>query len=870
MSQTRFSFSWKSIPLISVVLVALFIFLLIWGGTLISDKILNDANTYGASLADSYAEEDNNYFGTYEYALESAANYLNSYIEDDNTDSSTINTWLKVYSTNATEVLEKSNNASYAPIDLYGVINDSIVAATPWEGDSSYDFHSTRWYNDALNSPEGLVYSDSYIDSLSGKEIITLSVKLSGTNNVLALDIPTDAISAHKEIATLGKGSSYYLFDNKGNLLYQVNDTTEEIDSSTSQDSRISSPSSKPSSIDTQNNSDTAYLDDLLALSHDPTDIQTATITTDFGETLNVYHSHLANGWTVVITQPTDQILQSDWNTTLIPLVIISFALFIVVIIVVIRVQYEAHKTIHVSDTLAILGDTFYAIYRINFEKGTYEVVKPSPGLEKQLGRHGKYDHLMNVIGQIIEKDAYEDLVESFKLENIQKIIKEGTTEYGGDFLRKFGDTYKWVSVKAIYNNKLDLNEVILCFREIDAEKRKQIQQMTLLENALDSAKQSGEKKEIFFSNVSHDMRTPLNAIIGLCDLAQQNRLNTEKLNEYLSGIKNASDQLLILINDILDITRAESETNPSLNYLPMDLVQTVQDSVLLFADRAKKENKTIQTKYDVDEPFVLCDPYRIQQIMNNLLSNALKYSLDGARITVRVSILSQRGKMRKYQIEVRDTGIGMSQEFLNEIFEPFARETRFASKPISGTGLGMPIVKSLVQQMSGEINVQSSLGVGSVFTITLPLVVVEGDNDLVKPLLEKDEVPLDLSGKTVLLAEDNEINLLITEELLKSLGPTILEARNGKEALDIFSSLETGSIDVILMDMQMPVMDGCEASKAIRALNRSDAKTIPIFTVTANAFAEDVSRTTEAGMNDHLSKPIDKQSLENALRRLL
>ena len=298
-----------------------------------------------------------------------------------------------------------------------------------------------------------------------------------------------------------------------------------------------------------------------------------------------------------------------------------------------------------------------------------------------------------------------------------------------------------------------------------------------------------------------------------------------------------------------------------SLDYQHCDLKKCVNDCAAPFYAQAEKEQKTFTVSFDIEDHTVLGDFFRIGQILNNLLSNAFKYSKAGAQIFLRVKQLNQQ-EHTKYQIVVEDTGIGMSREFVERIFEPYARETRFGARNVSGTGLGMPIVKSLVSQMSGQIVVDSELGKGSAFTITIPLETVR---ETEKPAQE-EETPeataFSLEGRKILLAEDNDFNMEIATEILSMHGVQVTQAWNGAEAVLLFRESLPFSFDTILMDMQMPEMDGCEAARNIRAMNRPDAQTVPIIAVTANAFAEDIAMTTEAGMNAHISKPIDFEVL--------
>ena len=365
-------------------------------------------------------------------------------------------------------------------------------------------------------------------------------------------------------------------------------------------------------------------------------------------------------------------------------------------------------------------------------------------------------------------------------------------------------------------------------------------------------------------------MRTPLNAILGCCELAQKTRSSQDsgKVWDYLGKIQFAGKQLLSLINDILELSRMEAGKN-ALDESVFDLKELLTSTAEIFRENAQSENKSLEISIDLQNPTVRGDEKKIAQILNNLLSNAVKYSRPGDSIHLEARQFDFQ-KHSKYQIVVEDTGIGMTPAFLEHLFEPYARETAFTSQHTVGTGLGMPIVKSLVQQMSGEITVQSKLGVGSRFTVTIPLQTITAQEVPEQEPAPGQEEAFDWSGRTVLLAEDNELNREIATELLEELGAQILPAENGEEAVRVFSETSPYCVDVILMDMQMPVMDGCQAAEAIRNLNRPDAATVPIIAVTANAFSEDIARTTKAGMNAHVAKPLDILVLTQTMQKLM
>lgn len=828
----------RPVPLwIRLALLAAVIILLVWSIILTRDKLLRNAKEMGIYLAESYAMEEENRINVYSLLLGIGASYLDDNISQ-GLPTSDSRRLLEQYSDKLTAILGNPI------IDPYAVIQGEIIAANPWEGDDSYDYFQTQWYQEALAAEGGIIYTDSYRDAITGENIITLAQKLTGDGNVLAFDIALDDFHTHKNSASMPENSSYYLFDRDNKLMYSA------------------------SVIDTSSPEAQSYLENLVTqIRSGELQDYDSSVTDLNGRQRGVYYHEMSNGWLAVITIPLSNILQDGWDSTLLFLAAICAALAAAAAFIAIRGYFGARHVQHISDTLRLLGDSYYAIYRINYRTELYETIKSSPDVEPLLGASGTYRHLLDVLETIVEDGISEKIETSFDPENIRTLIRDGVYDFGGDFKRLFPDGYKWVRIQIIYSKAMHLDEVIMCFREIDADKRQELQQYVLLENALATAKKTVQQKAMFFSNASHDMRTPLNAIIGLSGLALKNPDDREQLKDYLMKIEQSGKQLLNLVNDVLDMSRLEHEKGNSLDYAPMNLVKCVEDCVSMFRAQVQEEKKLLQTDFSLDHPDIFCDWVRLTQVLNNLISNAVKYSGEGARITVSVKEMNFRQGHGKYQIVVADTGIGMSPEFLEHIFEPFSRETLFTARKITGTGLGMPIVQALVQQMSGEILVQSTPGEGSVFTITLPLRIAESpQGDAPEP--SPDQSTDTLAGKTLLLAEDNEINMEIATEYLTMMGASVLQAWNGMEAVEIYQARPAGSIDAILLDMQMPVMDGCSAAKAIRALDKADAKTIPIIAVTANVFAEDIAKTTEAGMNAHIPKPIDYAQLAKILEQ--
>ena len=829
---------------LGTVLAVVMALLITWCVFLVRDKLLLNADRMGTSLATTYAAEEENRFSVYSYFLALSAVYLNNMVDDGSSEEA-MSQWLGNYSDNIDRIL--GDNV----IDPYAVINGKIVAANPWEGDETYDFTATDWYQNAIANPNTVCYTDTYTDAITNGAIVTLSISFSDNDNVIAFDIRLDSINASRVHSEIPSGGSYYLFDTQGALVYAS------------------------TNLDLADSETKAYLQNLIDdIKADDDESDTVSVAGTDGMNRSVYYSQMGNGWLSVITIPTQAILQEGWDSTLLAIAGVFVAVLLVAVAFMVRSFVDERKARHTADTLKLLGDTFFAIYRINYQNGTYETIKCSDDVREKLGDHvqrGDYYHLMGIVKQYVDDKTFTEFKKSFSLENIRSLIDEGINDFGGDFRRTFPDGVRWVSIRVIHNSDLKLNEVVMCFRDVDREKKRELMRNELLENALASARSTVERKASFFSSASHDMRTPLNAIIGLTELAKRDIDDTQKTREYLDKIEGAGDQLLGLVNDVLDMSRMEHGDSGMVNYAPMSLRECVDTTLGLFTEQAQREGKHLDVTVDIEHDRVYGDAKRMSQILNNLVSNALKYSLEGASVSVSLRETAHTERTAKYQLDVTDTGIGMSDEFLQQVFEPFARETMFAPTGVTGTGLGMPIVKSLVQQMSGEISVRSKLGQGSTFTVVVPLQMVEEDfEDEADAADGAADAPLDLSGKTLLIAEDNEINMLIATEFLGALGAEMIEARNGQEALEAFANSQLDAIDAILMDMQMPVMDGCEATRAIRALDREDAATVPIVAVTANAFAEDIAKTTEAGMNGHVAKPFTVEELTDVLGKLM
>ena len=368
-------------------------------------------------------------------------------------------------------------------------------------------------------------------------------------------------------------------------------------------------------------------------------------------------------------------------------------------------------------------------------------------------------------------------------------------------------------------------------------------------------AQAANKAKTAFLSHMSHDMRTPMNAIIGFTGIAMKNNPSDEVKN-CLEKIDESSEYLLSLINDVLDLTHIESG-KVKYNPVPAD-VKNITDSALDII-KGFLTNRDINFKIQCEDakiPNVLADPARLRDVLVNILSNAVKFTPDGGTITFEARCQEKGGDgYINMRYRISDTGIGMSEEFTKEVFEEFAQEDSDVRTQYHGVGLGMAIVKKYVDMMGGTISVQSKKHEGTTFTVDIPLEITDKEWNKSDPGFSEK---VDLTGVNVLLAEDNELNAEIAAVQLEEFGMNVERAVDGKNAVEIFRNHPKGTFDVILMDIMMPEMNGCEAAKAIRAMNdRPDGKNIPIIAMTANSFAEDVQASLDAGMNAHLSKPI-------------
>ena len=515
----------------------------------------------------------------------------------------------------------------------------------------------------------------------------------------------------------------------------------------------------------------------------------------------------------------------------------------------------------------------FTAAYCCDLMHDTMELVKQnsfshSAKLHKSItGKHSYNDWIAYCYEHVIVKADVPDFLEIFDRENLMKRLEkeEYFTYRHRTVPNQAGMEYFEITVVRFYSDDHHF-KVIIGYRPIDDIIHEERKRTETMQKAIAAADAANRAKEAFLHNMSHDIRTPLNGIIGLMKINKEHSDDIALVQNNRQKMEIAAKHLLSLVNDVLQLSKLEngSEKMGSETVSLYDI--SAEISAIL---KESADEKGIQWNFSGDTtlkyPYVKTSPLHLRQIFLNIYGNAIKFTPTGGTISTYQKCLSVKEGIATYKWVISDTGIGMSQEFLAHIFEPFAQENGGARSQYNGTGLGMAIVKKLIEQMGGTISVTSVEGKGTTFTILLPFTIAEKPAENIATAEEAC-----LKGFHLLVAEDNELNAEIAEVLFHDDGAQVTLARDGKQAVEIFAGNPPGTFDVILMDVMMPIMDGLMATKTIRAMERLDAKTIPIIAMTANAFEEDEKKCLEAGMNGYLSKPLNMQRIRVEIGRVV
>ena len=458
-------------------------------------------------------------------------------------------------------------------------------------------------------------------------------------------------------------------------------------------------------------------------------------------------------------------------------------------------------------------------------------------------------------------------------------IASDGTNDILGALCIEIDmeDTYR--SIEAINRSSfriaaaasmIALLLIVISYFYTKKQKSRELTQQQLLEQTAKAAEAANKAKSTFLFNMSHDIRTPMNALLGYSELMKR-ELTDPKLLDYQEKMEQSGNLLLSIINNVLDMARIESgKVELDEDYVKIrDIYQGIYK---IFQAEAEKKGIHLKMEYDVKHEHVICDETKNREIFLNLISNAVKYTASGGRVTIRITELDcDRKDYVRIRTQVIDTGIGMSEEFLPSLFEAFARERNTTDGKIAGTGLGMPIIKKYIDMMYGTIEVESKQGEGSKFTVTLEYRIAdksyyEQDTEKSSDVDETDRI----SGKHILLAEDNDLNAEIAQFILEDMGLMVDRVEDGVQCVSRIEQKPAGTYDLILMDIQMPNMDGYRATEMIRGLSDKDKATIPIIAMTANAFEEDRKKALAKGMNGHIAKPVDAEKVEKTICSVL
>ena len=525
------------------------------------------------------------------------------------------------------------------------------------------------------------------------------------------------------------------------------------------------------------------------------------------------------------------------------------------------------------------LSAFYHSVFYVDLVEETFQTFVIREDVAERLNHSDEYGALFGIYYEhLIHEEDKERFKQEMCLTAIKKRVQEGETIYDLEYRRDYSGYYGWMRIHIILaesRNGAPI-KIILASHNVEKEKEQEAQSQQALFAAYEAARNANEAKSHFMAQMSHDIRTPMNAIIGMTAIAMGQADNEERVKDCLQKISLSSSHLLHLINEVLDMSKIE-RGQITLTEAPFSLKGMFHEiGSIVYSESMEKGQALRFLTDDIIHDNLLGDAGKIRQVLINLINNAIKYTPCGGTITVTSKeMTSGIPGVGCFVFTVEDNGIGISEEFLDHIFVPFAREENCHVRKVQGTGLGMSISHGIVTAMQGSIRVESKQGAGSRFIVTLTIRTLEeegGEAAVLRALSGNTGRTLEmcLQGLRLLLVEDNELNMEIAETLLRDAGFIVDRAENGYEALKLFNDSEPGTYDAILMDLQMPVMDGYTAASEIRSSSHPEAKSVPIIALTANAFAEDISKVMAAGMNDHVTKPIDFDRLLAALRKCI
>ena len=556
----------------------------------------------------------------------------------------------------------------------------------------------------------------------------------------------------------------------------------------------------------------------------------------------------------------------------LIPVVTVGIAVYIFFIMCLLLVRQNMHEKSIMEQTRQIqtikaISSLYVSTALFDLEKQECTPIQNSERLDGIIGDEKDSTKILESLRSRVIAPKFQNEFEYFvDPQIIRKRMQDQEEALSCTYQDVSGKWYVSYIIPVQRDEKGDVKTVLVATRDIDKHQKKEMAYREELKNIARDARLANAAKTTFLRRMSHDIRTPINGIRGMATLAKYHLGDPKKELEYINKMITSTDYLLDLVNDVLQMNKLESG-KVYLENKSFDMRKLVKDTVELCKMQADQRDIKMSVKeLKTEHAHLMGSPLHLRQIMQNLITNAIRYNHAGGTVDVCWREITFDGERATYEFICADTGNGMSEEFQKHLYEPFAQENDNGRSTYSGTGLGLPIVKQLVQYMGGNISFTSEKGIGTTFTVTISFVV---DTNYKRDLQEDVDIKsLSIDGVKILLVEDNEINMEIAKELLEEKGALITQAHDGKEAIQIFEKSNDGEFDVILMDIMMPVMDGLDATRYIRGMKRDDADKIPIFAMTANAFIEDINTSKAAGMNEHFSKPLDMEKVIKTIKQ--
>lgn len=798
------------------------------------------ANELGAMTADYLNLQVDAFMGQYEQILEDAAYMVNAMINQ-GASASEVEQWITAFS------MEYDETMQYDESGIYGVIHGQGVFSSGWRPGEEYDIFARPWYLQAVAAPGRCARSKVYQDARTGTTLVSLSKLLDDGESVLALDIRVGEIEVEWEEGSDVFPGTATVVDQAGSLLLHQQIGQEhiscEMDSYTQED----------------------YLAMLAQF-------EGARGMVRWDGELDSYQNYYIvgeDGWTCIVTIPLSVITQDATNLFYLQLVL-QAAFLLSIIYLGIQSYRAQRRNRQAVDCFEALGQTYYCVALVDVNKQRCEITKQEGNKPTEGSDIRSYEtFLAQIQSHMRRSEDWPGFLEQFSLAQLQQLCDGKQERRYLEFERNFPEGPRWVSAEAfaVENSQ----QVIIAFRLIHDSKTAELAKNQMLRESLESARMANQAKSDFLSRMSHDMRTPMNAVIGFANLARHSLDEPEKATNCLDKVTAASQQLLHLINEVLDTAKIE-QGKMELHMAPVDLAELLEETASLFQLQAKAQHQRFSLlPLALQHRRVITDAVRLNQILNNLLSNAIKYTPAGGSIALQVEELAGDAQTNQpiYRFMVSDTGIGMSPKFLEKIFLPFEREDTSMTGTTSGVGLGMAITHNIVQMLGGQIQVESVQGKGSRFIVTIPCALPEDTLDAYEGTPDPGAA-FSLQGRRLLLAEDNLLNQEIALELLGMEGAEVTAVENGRKAVEAFAQHPPQTYEAILMDIQMPELDGYAATREIRQMDRPDAGTIPILAMTANAFEDDIAAARAAGMNGHIAKPIDMAKVKAALAAVL